>query len=128
MKVLSPRAHGIIDYLLVGMLLLAPVLLRFGTAATVISYLTAAVHLAMSLLTDYPLGVSRRIPFSVHGAVEFSIGVGLMACPWLLGFSDTAVSRGFFLFAGALLLIVVLTTRYTAVLFPKREPYDRYGR
>jgi hypothetical protein len=128
MKLLSPRVHGYIDYTLVVLLFAAPALLRFPMSAAAVCYLTATVHLLVSLLTDYPLGGSRQIPFAVHGAIEFSLGVGLVASPWLFGFSHPGPVRSFFVAAGVVVLLVVAMTRYAATVIARAEPFDRYGR
>jgi hypothetical protein len=33
--------------------------------------------------TDFPLGVSKRILFKIHGAVELVAGVLLIVAPWV---------------------------------------------
>lgn len=128
MKLLSPRVHGVLDYAVVVLLFAAPTLLRFDLPAAMVCYLTGTAHLLVSLLTEYPLGVTRQIPFAVHGAIEFSIGVGLMASPWLFGFSEPGAARSFFLILGLVVLLLVTTTRYAATVIARAEPFDRYGR
>ncbi|WP_437733069.1 hypothetical protein [Sorangium sp. So ce1335] len=128
MKLLSPRHHGYIDYAAVALLALAPLALRFGTVPTSVCYVTALAHLVVTLLSDHPLGAARKIPFAVHGAVEFSIAVGLLAAPWLFGFSAELPARTFFVAAGIALLLVVLATSYTAGILSRPAPYDRYDR
>ncbi|WP_434043842.1 SPW repeat domain-containing protein [Sorangium cellulosum] len=128
MTLLSPRHHGYIDYAAVALLALAPLALRFGAVPTSVCYVTALAHLVVTLLSDHPLGAARKIPFAVHGALEFSLGVGLLASPWLFGFSDEVPARAFFVAGGIGLLIVVLATRYTAGVISRPAPYDRYDR
>ncbi|KYF64066.1 hypothetical protein BE11_08445 [Sorangium cellulosum] len=128
MTLLSPRHHGFIDYAAVVLLALAPLALRFGPVPTLVCYVAALAHLVVTLLSDHPLGAARKIPFAVHGAVEFSLGVGLLASPWLFGFSDEVPARAFFMAAGLGLLLAVLATRYTAGVISRPEPYDRYDR
>ncbi|WP_437831666.1 SPW repeat domain-containing protein [Sorangium sp. So ce1153] len=128
MKLLSPRHHGYVDYAAIILLLIAPLALRFGPAPAAVCYATALAHLVVTLLSDHPLGAARKIPFAVHGALEFSLGVGLLASPWLLGFSAEDRPRTFFVAAGIALLLVVLVTRYTAGLISRPESYGRYDR
>ncbi|MGH8471003.1 MAG: hypothetical protein ACREVJ_00745 [Gammaproteobacteria bacterium] len=54
MEILGPRVHGY---------------LAFSVVATV-SYALAAIHLVLTLLTAFPSGVVKAIPFTVHGALE----------------------------------------------------------
>ncbi|KYF57521.1 hypothetical protein BE08_24355 [Sorangium cellulosum] len=128
MKLLSPRHHGYIDYAAVVLLALAPLALRFGPVPTSVCYVTALAHLTVTLLSDQPLGAARKIPFAVHGAVEFALAVGLVAAPWLFGFSAETAARTFCVAAGVALLLVVVATRYTAGLVARPQPYDRYDR
>src|SRR5258708_17309512 len=70
MKVISDPSHGILDYLTVAIFALAPSLLGFGGVAALISYGLAGIHLAMTLLTDMPLGPVKLIPMKLHALVE----------------------------------------------------------
>jgi hypothetical protein len=127
MKRLSPRTHGYIDYVFVILLMLAPLPFRLSGTSALLCYLIAGTHLVVSLLTDYPLAISKRIPFHVHGAIEFSLGVGLFAAPWLFGFSHASIARNFFVISGLALIVVFLTTNYGTKVVPSATPYDRYG-
>jgi hypothetical protein len=114
MKILSPRVHGYLDYMVVALLFLAPSLFGFTGIAATICYVLAPVQLVMSLLTAYPLGVAKMIPFPVHGGVELVTSIGLIAAPWLFGFSAFDAARNFFLVAGIGLGLVYLVTNYAA--------------
>ena len=115
MKLLSPRIHGFIDYAVVALFLLAPTLFGFAGVAATLCYVLAAVHLVMSLLTAYPLGVVKLVPFPVHGALELAVAVGLVASPWLFGFSAVDAARNFYVAAGVAVSAVWLLTNYVAV-------------
>lgn len=127
MKLLSPRAHGYVDYAIVALLAIAPLALGFEATPAVVCYMAALAHVIVSLLTDYPLGASRQIPFPVHGAIEFSFGAALAASPWVFRFSQ-APARAFFLGSGLSMLLLVLATTYAAGMISRTEPYDRYDR
>ena len=62
---------GILDYLTVAIFVLAPSILSLTGFAVLISYALAAIHLAMTLLTDMPLGAIKFIPMRLHALVEF---------------------------------------------------------
>jgi hypothetical protein len=67
----------------------------------------------MTLLTRFPLGLVKVIPFPVHGAVEVVVGVVLvLAMPRMLGASLDSPARTFFVGAGVAILVVWLLTRY----------------
>ncbi len=114
MKVLTPRVHGVLDYVTVVFFLIAPSLFGLeGTAAT-LAYVLAAVHLTMTLVTAFPLGVVGALSFRAHGLVELVVAAALVVLPWLLGdLFDGA--RVFYTVVGAAILIVWLLTDYRAV-------------
>lgn len=122
MKVLNPRTHGIIDYVLVALFALAPTLFGFEGTPQTLCYVLAVVHLSMSLLTAYPLGAMKLVPFPIHGALEAGVGVLLLVLPWLLGFSEVESARNFFLATGALVAVVVLLTDYKAHELSEERP------
>ncbi len=84
-----PRVHGIIDYIVGALLILAPFILGFadGTAAQWVPIILGAGALLYSLLTDYELGVARVIPMPVHLGLDNASGLLLAASPWLFGFA-----------------------------------------
>jgi len=106
---LSPRTHGVLDYVTVAVFALAPSSLGLDGLTATLSYVLAGVHLAMTLLTAFPLGVVARIPFSLHGTVELVVGVALV----LTGsFLFEGPGRMFYLVMGAVILLVYLATDY----------------
>ncbi len=86
---ISSRTHGFIDYAMGILLIVAPWLLGFadGTAAQWVPVVLGIVMLGQAVMTDYELGLTRVIPFSVHLAMDFALGILLAASPWLFGFS-----------------------------------------
>ena len=115
MRFLSPTAHGYIDYLFVASLALAPTLLNFVSTAMVFCYTVAGAVLLLSLLTRYPLGVVKKIPFTVHGGIELVASLAVLASPWLFWFAEIDPARNFFLTSGILLFGVWLITDYKGV-------------
>ncbi len=112
MKILSPRGHGYIDYLVVLGFFAAPQVLEFqGTPATV-CYAAACIHLVLTVATNAPWGVVRVIPFPLHGIVEFFAAVALIAMPWLIGAGGDPTVRSFFIGSGLFVLAVFLITDY----------------
>jgi hypothetical protein len=97
MKIISPTQHGYRDYVTVALFLVAPTLIGL-------------VGLAMTLVTDFPLGVAKLLPFSIHGWVERVVGPVLILLPFALGF-DT-VAQGFYVVIGIVIVIVGLLTDY----------------
>jgi hypothetical protein len=111
MKVISDKAHGILDYLTVAIFALAPSILGLTGFAALVSYALAAIHLAMTLLTNMPLGVIKIIPMRLHALVEMLVGpvlvVAALALPAILG-----DRREFFLVMGLVIFAVWLLSSY----------------
>lgn len=89
-KVLDTRTHGIIDYVVGVLLILAPFILGFadGGAAMWIPILVGLVIIGQSLLTDYELGVLRKIPMSTHLGLDMAAGAVLLVSPFVFGFAE----------------------------------------
>ena len=125
MKLLSPKLHGIIDYVSVGGLVLAPTLFGLNGTAATLAYALAGIHLTMTLLTAFPLGLIKLVPLRLHGVVEIVVGLSLVVVPWVVATTLElgAAGRAFYTAFGAVLIAVWLTTDYGAVSVgvPPRE-------
>lgn len=112
MRILSPKVHGIIDYLVVVFLWLSPTLFGLtGFTATFI-YILGGVHLALTVLTDFQMGLLKVIPLRLHGIIELVVAVFLFVSPWIFGVSDEIVNRNFLMGFGVAVLLVFVLTDY----------------
>jgi hypothetical protein len=109
-KPITPFAHGVLDYLTVGTIAMAPRLMDFPDEAANACYALAGVYAGTSMMTDYPLAVKRAIPFKAHGMAEIAIGALLPALPFMLGFATNARARNFFLALTALTAVTAALT------------------
>ena len=111
MKIISDTTHGMLDYLTVAIFVLAPSILSLTGFAAFVSYALAAIHLAMTLLTDMPLGAIKVIPMRLHALVEMLVGpvlvVAALVLPTILG-----EKREFFLIMGLVISVVWLRSSY----------------
>lgn len=114
MKVISPRTHGYLDFLTVVIFLLAPTLLGLGELSAILAYSLAVVHLIVTLASDFPFGVVKLIPFTVHGWIERMVGPLLIAIPFILNFSNEEAARNFYIAMGAIIIVVGMLTDYQA--------------
>ena len=112
MRVIGAFSHGIIDYATVILLALGPSVSGFRGKQALMCYALALVHFMLSVITRYPLGVSKSLPFPIHGAIEFVVAILLIILPWLANFSAGVHSRNFFLAIGMLVLIIWVLTDY----------------
>lgn len=109
-KILTPTQHGYLDYVTVVLFLAAPSLLGLTGMAGIFAYVLAIIHLAMTLLTDFPLGVYKLVPFPLHGWVERVVGPVLILVPFVFGFVGTATA--FYVVVGIVIILVGLLTDY----------------
>ena len=95
-KVISPKAHGFIDYshaaFFFGLALFAR---KRNPRAAVAAACTGSFVLVQSLLTDYALGAKHVIPFAVHGQMDTGFASASWAVPRLAGFHGTPEARVF---------------------------------
>lgn len=84
-----------------------------GTPAT-LAYAVGLAYLGLVVLTAYPGGAIRIIPFTVHGTIEFITAFALIASPWALGFAGDTTARNLFVAMGAMLFVVWMVSDYRA--------------
>jgi hypothetical protein len=118
MRFIDARAHGIIDLIAVLVFVLAPALFGLGGEPAAIAYSLAALHLLLTLLTRFPMGIWKAIPFFAHGIVELIVGVALLILPTYAGYSPGSPARRFYIAMGAVILVVWALTAYGR----EREP------
>src|SRR3569833_1013477 len=95
-KVIDARKHGIIDYCHAAFFLgMAYVCRKSEPRAALAALLTGSFVLVQSLLTDYPLGVKKVIPFRVHGQMDAAFAASSFMIPKVFGFSDSAAASVF---------------------------------
>lgn len=114
MRIISPWIHGVLDLVTVAVFVLGPIVLGLGGSPAAIAFTLAAVHLVLTLLTDFPMGASKRIPFFLHGIIELVVGIGLLILPSFAGYGPGSPARRFYLAMGAVVLVVWALTAYRA--------------
>lgn len=127
MNKLTTRNHGYLDFVTVLIFLGAPSFFGFTSVPATLAYLLAAVHLAMTLATDFPFGVVRMIPFPIHGWVERIVGPLLILIPFIPGFSDASAARYFYIAIGVVIIAVGLLTDYNAKDLERDPPMSATG-
>jgi hypothetical protein len=119
-KLLPAWFHAVADYG-VGILLIVVALMYDGsTGATATGVVVGSVVLLISMLTRYPLGVVKALPFTVHSAGDYLAAALLIAAPFVLNFADAESGiAAFYIVMGAAVLAVSLVTNYQ--YSPKRS-------
>jgi len=114
MKFISPKIHGIIDYLVVVFLLASPSYFGFTGLLATFTYALAGVHLLLTILTNYAPGIFKNIPFPVHGSIEFIVAVVLIVLAYTL-FKNEAEGKLFYVIFGTVVLLTWAVTDYKGV-------------
>jgi hypothetical protein len=123
-RVISPKAHAVVDYVMVGSFLMgAGFFWQRSKRAALAALICGGAELAVSLLTDYPGGVSKVINFRTHGEIDLGLAAMTATMPQFLAFNDDS-EREFFLAQGAL-----ITAAKELTLFPeKAQPTEKRGK
>jgi hypothetical protein len=112
MRFIDARVHGLLDLAFVVIFLLAPLVYGLGGSPAAIAYILAAVHLILTLLTRYPMGLRKVIPFFAHGIIELVVGVFLVTLPSIAGYGPGSPARRFYTVIGAIILVIWVLTDY----------------
>lgn len=95
-KVISPTAHGVIDYCHVAFFFTVGLLCRRrNKRAAAAAFATSGFVLGQSLMTDYRLGVRPVLPFQTHGKMDQVFAATSWMMPLLFGFRGTAAAKIF---------------------------------
>jgi hypothetical protein len=105
--------HAIADYAVAATLIAVPLAVGGTGKAVGAGVVVGAVVLAVSMLTRYPLGVVKMLPFKVHSLGDYLAAALLVVAPFALSFnhSDAGLSA-LYIGAGVAVLAVSLITNY----------------
>jgi hypothetical protein len=78
-KPLTPKAHGVLDYVFSGVQLLGPSLLGINRKASNTYRAIGAGFTVLNALTNTPVGLQKRIPFKTHQKADIGFLVGMSA-------------------------------------------------
>ena len=113
-KLLPATVHGVADFASALTLIVVAVIVGGSGTAVATGVGAGLALIAVSLLTNYPLGAVKVIPFRLHSAGDYLGALGLLGAPFLLGFRDTDPGLStFYVVAGFALLAVSLVTDYS---------------
>jgi hypothetical protein len=108
---MTPRVHGIIDYVTAIVLIAAPFVLGFvdiNIFALCISVILGVMLLSYSLITDYTYALYGAVSFRIHLVFDALAGLALIASPYVLRFDGT-VAVYYLVMGLGLVTVVVLS-------------------
>ena len=92
-KPISPKMHGVIDYTTSATVAMAPKMLDLPKRAGAVALGLAGGYTALSMMTKYPAGAVKAIPFKGHGMAEAAIGLALPFVPRMLHIKNKKARR-----------------------------------
>jgi hypothetical protein len=109
-KVINPRTHAVIDYVVAGTFL-AVGALYWGRnkRAAISSFICGAATVMNSMLTDYPGGTWRVMSYQNHGRIDAGLAGITATMPNLMQFADDREARFFQMQALAETAVTALT-------------------
>ncbi len=112
-RLLPAWFHAIADYAVGITLIVVAVAVGGSNGAVGTGVVVGATVLAVSMLTRYPLGVVKVLPFTIHSAGDYLAAALLFVAPWALNFSSgDGGLTAFYVAAGGAVLAVSLITNY----------------
>jgi hypothetical protein len=112
-RLLPAWLHAIADYAVGLSLIVVAVVVGGAGKAVAPGVIVGAVVLIVSMLTKYPLGVAKVLPFTVHSAGDYLAAALLIVSPFALNFHSSATGlTAFYIVAGIAVLAVSLITNY----------------
>lgn len=90
MRFIPTKVHGILDYLMGLLLIAAPWIFNFhrGGAETYVPVILGAGVILYSIMTNYEMGVAKKISMPAHLTMDLLGGIFLAVSPWLFGFAE----------------------------------------
>ena len=111
LRIITPRVHGVIDYMSAIVLILAPSVLEFNEVSPYaywLSVIAGVILILYSLMTDYEFSIGILISLKSHLVIDFSAGVLFILWPFIFDFTGLALA--YYLVMGfGVLLVVGLT-------------------
>ena len=119
-RLLPAWFHAIADYAVGITLIIVALAVGGSTGAVATGVVVGATVLVVSMLTKYPLGIAKVLPFTIHSAGDYLAAGLLLVAPWVLNFADgDSGLTAFYVVAGVAVLAVSLITNYQ--YSPKRD-------
>ncbi len=113
-KVMGGRGHALMDYVTAGSFLAAGFAMRGrNPTAANCAIANGIAIMGMSMMTDYPGGLWRRISFETHGLIDAAMAAITAGTPAMLGFAGEPEGH-FFHGQAALEAGVIATTDFSA--------------
>jgi hypothetical protein len=107
--------HGLLDYVVAGILIAGAFVLSFEEdAPTILALLAGLGVLLLTAFTAWTTGIVKSIPVVAHAMIDYLLGIFLVIAPFLFGFNDDDTASAFFVLLGVALLLLTVATRFAS--------------
>ena len=76
------------------------------------TYILGAVHLILTLSTEFEMGIFKIIPFKIHGLIELIVSLVLIGVGFYLGSLEGKLASNFYFGFSAAVFITWLISDY----------------
>ncbi|HUI47564.1 MAG TPA: hypothetical protein VL119_02635 [Acidimicrobiia bacterium] len=112
-RLLPAWLHAVADYAVGSVLIIIALAVGGSGKAVATGIVVGATVLVVSMLTKYPFGIAKVLPFTVHSAGDYLAVALLLVAPFALDFHGTDGGlTAVYLLAGIAVLAVSLITNY----------------
>ncbi|PYX23031.1 MAG: hypothetical protein DMG87_06540 [Acidobacteria bacterium] len=109
-KFISPKAHAVIDYLMIGTFFVTGALFwRRNRRAAISALMCGGAELTNTLFTDYPGGVAPVISFPFHRKIDFGLAAMTATMPEFMSFHGHPENKFFVTQAAIITAVTNLT-------------------
>ena len=108
LRFITPTLHGFADYSAGIGLIIMPFVLKLGESSPLALWFSVATGIAVLLassMTNYKLGLFRKIPFQGHLAIDLLVALAFVLSPWIFGF--TGLDSHYYIFNATVVFTVV---------------------
>jgi hypothetical protein len=105
--------HGVVEYVAGVLLIAAPFLFNFhASASKAVSIVAGVIVLVVAASTAGRTSLVDSLPLPAHILLDYALALGLIASPFLFGFSGEGAPTAFFIILGVAHLLVTIGTRF----------------
>ncbi|MEO7444661.1 MAG: hypothetical protein ABIT96_01195 [Ferruginibacter sp.] len=112
MRIITPFFHGILDYVLIIFLLASPAIFGMTGILATFTYGLGIVHLLLTILTAFPLGLIKVIPFRIHGIIEVVVSIFLALMAFWFYNQGNVLGFYFYMVMAIIIMIVFILTNF----------------
>ena len=113
MKIISPKIHAVLDYVVAIFLIVAPYLFELSSFAATFSIALGAIHFILTIVTIFRGGAVKLVPFPIHGLIELLVSLTLAVLAFTV-FGKSKIDHFYYASLAVAIFIVFILTDYKA--------------